>query len=302
MIKRIISINNPASLSVKNKQLVIVQWEVKNTIPLEDIGVVVLDNREIIIRSSIFDACDEFGIAILHTNISHMPATLSVPIFGHTFANNFLYRQLETSLPVKKQLWTMIISEKIQWQIQILKKYKKYVEWLENLAKNIRSGDPDNIEAQVASKYWKILFWENFIRERKSLGVNASLNYGYGILRAALARAVVAGGLHPSLGIWHSNQYNYFNLVDDLIEPFRPLVDDVVYKIFFKKNSQNENFELTPELKRELLSVLSINLEYRGRNENITSLLEWYVATFREWLLESKKFIIPSVVKYLQKN
>lgn len=302
MIKRIISIHNPANLSVKDKQLVITQWEDKNTIPLEDIGIIVLDNREINTRASIFDACDEFGIAILHTNISHMPATLSVPIFGHTFANNFLYRQLEATLPVKKQLWTMIISEKIQGQIQVLKKFSKNVEWLENLAKNIRSGDPDNIEAQVANKYWKILFWENFVRERNSLGVNACLNYGYGVLRAALARAVVAGGLHPSLGMWHSNQYNYFNLVDDLIEPFRPLVDNIVFKIFLKNFSQNENFELTSELKRELLSVLSIDIEYRGRSENMTSLLEWYVATFREWLLESKKFIIPSVVKYLQKN
>ncbi len=235
MIKRIISIHNPASLSVKDKQLIITQWENKNTIPLEDIGVVVLDHREIIIRSSIFDACEEFGIAILHTNTSHMPATLSVPIFGHTFANNYLYRQLEATLPVKKQLWTMIISVKIQWQIQILKNQNKETQALENLANTIKSGDPDNIEAQIANKYWKILFWENFVRERNADWVNACLNYGYGVLRAALSRAVIAGGLHPSLWIWHSNQYNYFNLVDDIIEPFRPLVDNIVIKIFFKK-------------------------------------------------------------------
>ena len=114
MIKRIISILNPAKLSVKNKQLIITQEENAHSIPLEDIGVIVLDNREISIRASIFDACEEFGIAILHTNFSHMPAMISVPIFGHTFANNFLEKQISPSIPIKKQLWTMIISEKIR--------------------------------------------------------------------------------------------------------------------------------------------------------------------------------------------
>lgn len=299
MIKRIIAILNPATLSVKDKQLVITQNENKNTIPLEDIWVILLDNREINIRASIFDACDEFGITIVHTNNFYMPAVLSVPIFGHTFANNFLERQLNTTIPVKKQLWTIIIFAKISGQIQVLKNQNIDTKNLENMLANIRSGDPENIEAQVANKYWKLLFWENFVRERNSEGINACLNYGYWIFRAAIARAVVAGWLHPSLGIWHANQYNYFNLVDDLIEPFRPIVDSTVIKIF-QKNW--ENFELNSEIKREILSVLSIDLEYRGRNENITSLLEWYIATFREWLLESKNFILPEIVKFLQKN
>lgn len=299
MIKRIIAILNPATLSVKDKQLVITQNENKNTIPLEDIWVIVLDHREINTRASIFDACDEFGITIIHTNNFHMPAVISAPIFGHTFANNFLERQLNVAIPIKKQLWTMIISVKISGQIQVLRNQNIDTKNLENIFASIRSGDPDNIEAQIANKYWKLLFWENFVRERNSDGINACLNYGYGVLRAGIARAVVAGGLHPSLGIWHSNQYNYFNLVDDLIEPFRPIVDNIVIKIFQKKW---ENFELNPEIKREILSVLSVDLEYRGRNENITSLLEWYIATFREWLLESKNFIIPEIVKFLQKN
>lgn len=298
MINRIISINHPATLSVKDKQLVISQWEARHRIPLEDIGVVVLDHREISVRASIFDACDEFGIAILHTNASHMPATISVPIFGHTFANNFLNIQLSTSLPTKKQLWTRLISEKIAWQIQNVKHLNQESSGLENLAQSIRSGDPDNIEAQIASKYWKLLFGEYFTRERNTGGINACLNYGYGVLRAAIARALVAGGLHPSIGIWHSNQYNYFNLADDLIEPFRPLVDAIVIRI--AQNMTEENFELTPTLKRELLSVLGIDMEYRGRKENMMSLLEGYIATFRDGLLESTQFIIPSIAKYLQ--
>lgn len=121
MIKRIISINNPASLSIRDNQLCISQGEDFHKIPLEDIGMIVLDNREIITRASIFDACDAYNIAILHANASHTPAVLSIPLFGHTFANNFFERQISVSVPTKKQLWTMIITEKIRGQIQNLK-------------------------------------------------------------------------------------------------------------------------------------------------------------------------------------
>jgi len=296
MIKRIISVNNPAILSVKDNQLVITQWETKNTIPFEDIGVIALDHREIGIRSSIFDMCDEHNVTILHCNNSHIPVTLSLPLRGHVFVNNYLKDQLAISQPIKKQLWSMLIREKILGQIENLRWLSRDTTPYEYLLSSMRSGDPENIEWQVASRYWKELFGREFTRERNTDGVNAWLNYGYGILRASIARTVVAGWLHPSIGIWHDNQYNYFNLVDDLIEPFRPLVDHQVLSL----TSHYEIIApLDTHIKRELLSLLTIDLEYNWRVENLMSLLTNYIASFREWFFESKKFSIPSIATYL---
>lgn len=297
MIKRIISIDNPTILSIKDNQLVITQWETKNTIPFEDIGVIVLDNREITLRSSVFEMCDEYAVVLVHCNISHMPITLSLPIYWHTSANNHLKEQLAISLPIKKQLWSMLIKEKILGQIVNLKIKNIDTTSYENLLSSMKSGDPENIEWQVASRYWKDLFGRGFVREKNSTGINAWLNYGYGVIRASIARAVIAGGLHPSIGIWHENQYNHFNLVDDLIEPFRPIVDNKILELL---KLYDENTILDTKLKREILSILTINLEYNGRQENFTSLLTSYIASFREWFTKSANFRIPAVSSYLQ--
>lgn len=295
MIKRIIHISNPARLSLRDNQLSINQWNIENTIPFEDIGVIVLEHREISITSKIFEACDEYGATLIHCNNSYIPVTLTIPLNGHTSANNYLKNQLSASMPTKKQLWTMIVSEKIRWQIQVLKNYKIDANTLEALLLNMRSWDIDNIEWQAAARYWKLLFWWDFLRERREDWVNAWLNYGYGIVRAAIGRSVVAGWLHPSIGIWHDNQYNYFNLVDDLIEPFRPLVDE---KIKFL-SLRNKDTELNKEMKQEIISILTYDIPFRSRKENFTNLLTWYVASFREGLTESKQFEIPNISTFL---
>lgn len=299
MIKRIISINNPAILSIKDNQLVIAQWETTNVIPFEDIWVIVLDHREITLRSSVFEMCDEHNVVLIHCNNSHIPVTLSLPLRGHVFVNNYLKDQLNSSIPTKKQLWSMIIQEKIQWQIQNLRNLWKEVIVYENLLSSMKSGDPENIEWQVASRYWRDLFGRDFTRERNTNGINGWLNYGYGILRASIARAVVAGWLHPSIGIWHDNQYNYFNLVDDLIEPFRPLVDD---KILSLLSQYSPTDSLDTNIKQSILSLLTIDLEYNDRQENLMSLLTGYIASFRKWLQKSQNFKIPRVFLYLQKK
>jgi CRISPR-associated protein Cas1 len=164
------------------------------------------------------------------------------------------------------------------------------------LVDSIRSGDPDNIEARAAAKYWKILFGKDFVRIHAADGINSWLNYGYSILRATVARSVVAGGLHPSIGIWHANQYNYFNLVDDLIEPFRPLVDDIVkgFSLVYTDTI------LTTDMKKQLLSTLTYDLPYRGRMENISSIMTGYIASFRDGLVDSEKLDIPDIAKFLQ--
>jgi CRISPR-associated protein Cas1 len=225
-----------------------------------------------------------------------MPVTLTIPLNGHTSANNYLKDQLSIPMPIRKQLWSMIISEKIRWQIQVLRNHHIDASPLEILLPNIKSGDIDNIEWQAAARYWKLLFWADFIRERREEGINAWLNYGYGIVRATIARSVIAGGLHPSIGIWHDNQHNYFNLVDDLIEPFRPLVDNMIKYLSLK----NDSPLLTSEMKKEILSILTYDIPFRERKENITSLLRWYVASFRDGFSESKKFEIPQISTFLQ--
>ena len=295
MIKRIIQIGNPARLNIRDNQLVITQWDQEHTIPCEDIGVVVLEHREISLTSAIFEACDMHSITILHCNKAYMPVTMTIPLYGHTSANTYLKDQLSASLPAKKQLWTQIIREKIRGQIQVLKNHKIDASSLEVLVSNIKSGDSDNIEWQAAARYWKLLFGMDFLRERREEGINAWLNYGYGIIRATIARSVVAGWLHPSIGIWHDNQFNYFNLVDDLIEPFRPLVDEKIKSLTLTKNIK----ELTPEMKREIISMLTYDITFRWRNENMTSLLVGYVASFREWLI-SGKMEIPDISSYLR--
>lgn len=296
MIKSIIHIGNPARLSLRDNQLTITQWDIENTIPFEDIGVIVLEHREISLTSKVFEACDEYSITLLHCNDSHMPITLTIPLNGHTSANNYLKDQLSVSIPTKKQLWSMIIIEKIKWQIQVLKNHHIDASPLEVLLPNIKSGDTDNIEGQAAARYWKLLFWVDFIRERREEGINAWLNYGYGIIRATIARSVVAGGLHPSIGIWHDNQYNYFNLVDDLIEPFRPLVDEKIKFLSLKCEATS----LDTTMKQEILSILTYDIPFRGRIENMTSLLTGYIVSFREGLSESKKFEIPQISTFLQ--
>lgn len=296
MIKRIIHIGNPARLSLRDNQLTITQWEIENTIPFEDIGVIVLEHREISLTSKIFETCDEYSITILHCDNSYMPVTLTIPLNGHTSANNYLKDQLSIPMPIRKQLWSMIISEKIRWQIQVLRNHHIDASPLEILLPKIKSGDIDNIEWQAAARYWKLLFWADFIRERREEGINAWLNYGYGIVRATIARSVIAGGLHPSIGIWHDNQHNYFNLVDDLIEPFRPLVDNMIKYLSLK----NDSPLLTSEMKKEILSILTYDIPFRERKENITSLLRWYVASFRDGFSESKKFEIPQISTFLQ--
>lgn len=201
------------------------------TIPIEDIGIVILDHPQITITQMLLVQLLENNCALISCNSNHMPMGLNLPLESNTLQNERFRQQIEASLPLKKQLWQQTIQQKIANQAAVLKG-KRGVEIGNMLAwvGEVRSGDPENIEGKAAAYYWKNLFpsIEKFTRGREGEPPNNMLNYGYAILRAVVARALVASGLLPTLGIHHHNRYNAYCLADDVMEPYRPYVDALV--------------------------------------------------------------------------
>lgn len=278
MIKRTLCFSNPTYLSLKNAQLVIKLPEVENaeipdaikhdlirTIPIEDIGVVVLDNKQITITQGVLEALLENNCAVLTCDNSHLPVGLMLPLCGNTTQNERFRAQLDASLPLQKQLWQQTIQQKICNQAELLKQ-KRNVEVRNMLvwAGNVRSGDSDNMEARAAAYYWKNMFpyIPKFVRDREGIPPNNLLNYGYAILRAIVARSLVSSGLLPTLGIHHHNRYNAYCLADDVMEPYRPYVDELVIKLMDKGLNCTE---LTTTLKRELLLISIIDVKLNGQ-------------------------------------
>lgn len=266
MIKKTLCFSNPAYLSLKNSQLVIRLPEVEScdnlsdsfkqqserTIPIEDIGVVLLDNKRITITSSALEALIENNSAVITCDSKNMPIGLLLPLCGNTTQNERFRMQVDASLPLKKQLWQQTIKQKISNQAKILSIYTNAdVGCMYAWADKVRSGDPDNLEARAAAYYWKNIFTDisDFVRGRDGEPPNNLLNYGYAILRAVVARSLVASGLLPTLGIHHHNRYNAYCLADDVMEPYRPYVDGLVLDIMCLTNDYSE---LTKEIKIRL--------------------------------------------------
>ena len=269
MIKKTLFFSNPAYLSLRNSQLVIRLPEVEccnelpdsfkqqseRTIPIEDIGVVLLNNKRITITSSALEALIENNAAVVTCDSKNMPNGLLLSLCGNTTQNERFRTQIEASLPLKKQLWQQTIRQKINNQAKLLNRYTNAkVECMYAWADKVRSGDPDNIEARAAAYYWKNLFSDipNFVRGRDGAPPNNLLNYGYAILRAVVARSLVASGLLPTLGLHHHNKYNAYCLADDIMEPYRPYVDGLVLDIM---SSINDYTELTKDIKMKLLEI-----------------------------------------------
>jgi len=272
MIKRTLYFGNDAYLNTKNKQLVISYPDKdkdKITVPIEDIGVVILDAYRLTISQNLISRLLDNNVALITCDSRRMPQGLMLNLEGNTLQQERFKFQVDASLPLKKFLWQHTIKAKILNQRALLSNIKGFAQSetlnkLENMqywANSVRSGDPDNYEARAAAFYWKNIFSEfipNFIRGRYEANPNNLLNYGYAILRAVTARSLVASGLMPSFGIHHHNKYNAFTLADDIMEPYRPYVDEVVYNIC-KYNSTDE-FELTTEIKAELLKIPAIDV------------------------------------------
>jgi CRISPR-associated protein Cas1 len=223
-------ISRPARLRREHFSLAIDQEETA-FVPFEDIAVIVLDHREITLTHPMLSACAEYGIALYATGDNHQPAGVMLPFLPHSRTTRMLRKQLGLSRPTAKQLWAAIVRRKIENQAACLKlSGKPGVERMQSYARRVRSGDPENLEGQAAAFYFARLFGADFYRGDEARWANAALDYGYAVLRGAIARALVAHGLHPALGLFHASEQNAFNLADDLIEPFRPLVDLYVAK------------------------------------------------------------------------
>lgn len=280
MIKRTLYFGNPAYLSLRNQQLVIKMPEVEKsttvceviktesvrTIPVEDIGVVVLDNKQITLTQGLMEALLANNTAVVSCDARSMPAGLLLPLSGNTIQQERFTDQINSSLPLRKQLWQQTIKAKIENQAAVLRKHTSAESKCMNVwASDVKSGDFDNLEGRAAAYYWKNLFVpyiDKFVRGREAAPPNNLLNYGYAILRALIARALVSSGLLPTLGIHHHNRYNAYCLADDIMEPYRPYVDELVLSIV--KSCQDYE-ELTKDLKAQLLSIPTIDVQISGK-------------------------------------
>jgi CRISPR-associated protein Cas1 len=248
-------ISRPATLR-REKFALLIEQEQAARIPFEDIAVIVLNHREITLTHSVLSACGEYGIALFSLGPTHHPNGVFLPFLSHSRATRMLRLQLDLGRPVAKRAWQTIVQTKIRNQAKCLKLAgTSGAERLESLARRVRSGDPDNLESQASSHYFRALFGPDFHRGQPRW-VNAALDYGYAILRAAIARGLVAHGFLPSLGLFHASEQNAFNLADDVIEPYRPLVDLHV----FEHRVGHDVDELQPADKAALVSLLNVDL------------------------------------------
>lgn len=276
MIKRTLYFGNPAYLSLKNAQLVIKkpddgdlpsEEDMRNaikTIPIEDIGVVILDNRQVTITSAAISALLDNNAAVITCNEKSMPTGLMLPLESHTVQSERFRNQLGASLPLRKQLWQQTVQAKIRNQAAVLKyvsgsEARNMLVW----AADVKSGDNGNMEARAAAYYWKNIFpnLDDFSRDRYNPAPNNLLNYGYAILRAIIARSLAGSGLLPTMGIHHHNRYNAYCLADDIMEPYRPFVDKLVVDILDDSSNQPE---LTKEIKARLLGIPVLDVTIDG--------------------------------------
>jgi CRISPR-associated protein Cas1 len=293
MIKRTIEISRePAYLSVRLNQLQIRrEGTLIGSIPCEDVGVVIVDHPQTTYSHGALASLAESDAALVICGRDHLPTAVLLPLADHSQVVWRIHDQLETRLPVRKQLWRQIIRAKIRSQASLLEQSSAARSKLLALADTVKSGDVTNVEAQAARVYWaNWLLDQEFRRDQDGPGTNALLNYGYAILRAALARAIVGAGMHPAIGLKHRHRANAFCLADDLIEPLRPMVDDHVREMV------RAGYEsITAEAKGELLKLLAEDVCFGVETGPLMVNLHRYVASLLKCMRgESKRLEIPT--------
>ena len=273
-----------------------IKKEAERTIPIEDIGVVILDNRRITITSGAMEALLENNCAVITCNQKSMPVGLLLPLCGNTTQNERFRSQLEASLPLRKQLWQQTIKQKILNQEHVLRiNTAQETNCMRVWSNDVRSGDPDNLEARAAAYYWKNVFttYPNFVRDREGTPPNNLLNYGYAILRAIIARALVGSGLLPTLGIHHHNRYNAYCLADDIMEPYRPYVDQLVLDII---QCNLEISDITRDFKMQLLGIPMLDVVINGKRSPLMIAAQQTTASLaRCFAGENKRISYPEM-------
>lgn len=298
MIKRTLCFSNPAYLSLKDAQLCIRLPQAEDggnhSVPIEDIGIVVLDSKQITITQGVIEALLENNSAIITCDGKHLPLGLLLPLAGNTIQSERFQAQIEASLPLQKQLWQQTIQYKIRNQAFVLRHIRKLetknmLVW----ANDVKSGDSTNLEARAAAYYWKNLFPDipDFSRDRYGIPPNNFLNYGYAILRAVVARGLVASGLLPTLGMHHHNRYNAYCLADDVMEPYRPYVDQLVISALPQVPS-----ELTTDSKKALLSIPTLDVNIDGqRSPLMVAVTQTCASLCKCYSGESRKIFYPEM-------
>ncbi|MGL5919836.1 MAG: type II CRISPR-associated endonuclease Cas1 [Bacteroidales bacterium] len=297
MIKKTLYFGNPAYLSLKNNQLTIDRKDQEQpirTIPIEDIGIVLLDHPQITITHNLIEALLENNSALITCDRKHLPVGLLLPLEGNTLQNERFRHQVEASLPLKKQLWQQTVQYKISNQASLLSEAcKTETGNMQKWVQDVRSGDPDNLEARAAAYYWKNLFrhYPEFTRDKEGDYPNNLLNYGYAILRGTIARALLVSGLLPTLGIHHHNKYNAYCLADDIMEPYRPFVDKLVLEIMSK---EKEETVLTTAQKVELLKIPTLDVVINGQKSPLMIAAGMTTASLAKCFLgETRKILYP---------
>jgi len=229
-------------------------------VALDDIGGVIAHAHGLVWSNNVFVRLSERGVPVVLCGPNHSPVSLLWPLEGHHLQGARMRQQVAISRPLSKQLWRQIVSAKIRMQGAVLAVEGSPAGAFDLLARKVKSGDPDNVEAQAARRYWRLLFGQEFTRDRQAGGVNGLLNYGYTVLRAIVSRAICAAGLHPTFGIFHTNRANAFALADDLMEPYRPLVDHFVKELLAAGID-----DVTPDAKRRLATLSSVDLMQDGQ-------------------------------------
>ena len=292
MIKRVLCFENPARLSLKLAQMVVEREGDTRTVPIEDVGVVILDHKQITITHALIDALLANNVAIVTSNDKHLPVGLMLPLDGNTLQSERFRAQIDASEPLKKQMWQQTIVAKILGQAHVLG--KQHVEHgnMYAWAKSVRSGDIDNMEARAAAYYWRNMFGDlDFIREPQGMPPNNLLNYGYSIVRAMMARALVGAGLLPTFGIHHHSRYDAYCLADDIMEPYRPFVDMTVLEMW---NEGGITSDISSEQKRQLLGVTTMDVIINGHRSPMMLAIQATAQSVQKCFSgEARKIVYP---------
>ena len=293
MTWRSLLISRPAKLSLQQQHLLI-QQEESIPVPLEDIAVIVVESREVVITAPLLSACAQNGITLLTCDEQFLPCGQWLPFAQYHRSLKILRQQMNMTQPQKKQLWQQIVKQKIRNQAWMLDYSGHDIASgrLNALADEVKSGDKGYAEGQAAALYFPLLFGDAFTRSSES-GINACLNYGYSIIRSAVARALVQYGFLPALGLHHRSELNPFNLADDFIEPYRPIVDLLAYEHL---SSDGLKDTLTPEFKRKLIELLCHQILLDKQKYSVLSAIDRTIQSFQTALSENN----PKLLKLPQ--
>ncbi len=305
MLKHTIHISNPVHLSLHNHQLVIrnKETEEKSTIAIEDIATIILADRQTTLSAAILSRCITAGISIISCDEKFMPIGMFLCLDGHSQQQNITTAQLDSSLPLRKQIWQSTISAKVKNQAAVLKAFGQQFKLLEKLSSSVKSGDSTGIEAQSARYYWQQYFGfvnahhginQATYRKREGYPPNNWLNYGYTILRAMVARSLTGSGLLPVQGIHHHNKYNAYCLADDIMEPYRPMVDKMVIGLCLENELV---IDIPQAVKNVLLQLPTMDCALEGKKYTVYSAIERSTASLAQsFTNKENKILYPNII------